>query len=442
MLIMKTAEFPSELTSQFYAALKKLVGFPTCFWRDDIIADALAFCSNAMELLPDHWVNNFDEAGNLLVYNILMDSSKPILYLSSHIDVVGAKGADWLTPPFTAIETDEYIIGRGVNDCKAGTALQMMLAWLLAEEDSRGYNVGFFFMFREEGNKGKTSSQLDFSCLPVSNAGTYFITLENTVQLHNDRKFTLGVYNREPHNLFISCKGLLDDLVKDVDLLEQLDWKPVNLYPLGDEPTESQLKGVLVNHQNGHTATIPTEANPLKKVLKEFYSCCGCISTGCKGQSSVISPSISMFNGAPLMHELVYNYRGFGELDKIRSDLSWLDYEETYGFEIGRGSDQSSHFNSSPMAAWVSELATQDIQLNLQANPGRSDASAIWNILSPEQQEYIIPFAMGPGCRTHTDGQGVRRATHGNDEGFYKPVAPVIIEAFLKLLAHFKHPRR
>ena len=49
---------------------------------------------------------------------------KPIL-LIGHMDVVAADPADWERDPFTAIEEDGYIFGRGVLDNKFGVAMQV-----------------------------------------------------------------------------------------------------------------------------------------------------------------------------------------------------------------------------------------------------------------------------------------------------------------------------
>jgi acetylornithine deacetylase/succinyl-diaminopimelate desuccinylase-like protein len=81
---------------------------------------------------------------------------KPLLLLS-HIDVVGASGQSWSTPPHVLTEKDGYLIGRGVNDdlgmasinlevflalAKAKTPLKrdVILAWT-GDEESGGTGI-------------------------------------------------------------------------------------------------------------------------------------------------------------------------------------------------------------------------------------------------------------------------------------------------------------
>jgi acetylornithine deacetylase/succinyl-diaminopimelate desuccinylase-like protein len=49
-------------------------------------------------------------------------SAKPILMLA-HLDVVDARRADWTTDPFTLVEKDGWLYGRGTVDNKGGAAI-------------------------------------------------------------------------------------------------------------------------------------------------------------------------------------------------------------------------------------------------------------------------------------------------------------------------------
>ncbi len=426
-----------KMTDIFFKELVNIVNIPTCFWDEDSIRKAIAHCYEVMSVLSDHWEKRIDASGNLIVYNTRADLTKPMLYLASHIDMVGAKVSDWLTPPFKATETEEYILGRGVNDCKAGTALELSLARMIAKK-SEEYNLGFLVMFREEGNSGKTSSNIDFTKMPISKAGTYIITLENTLRLLPDNTYALGIYEREPHNLFITVSGTLSELRGSLDSLCGMKWKPVVIVPSVENLDLIEAKEVIQN-TSGHTATLRNENNKLLQVLKQDHALGTMIKTGNMKDASVVSPEIFIYEGdKEVSPDLIYNYRDFGSIEEIKEKLSTVPYKETFGFKNGLGSDQSSQLRVSPILGWLKKQESASLKIEVTDNPGRSDASAIFNLLSSEEREYIIPFASGLGCRTHTDKNGVRHATHGENEGFYKPSAAVTIPVYMELLNFFK----
>jgi len=64
------------------------------------------------------------------------ESSRPAILLSGHMDVVEADPADWVRDPFTPVEEDGYIFGRGVSDNKFDVA---MLITTLAKVKREGY---------------------------------------------------------------------------------------------------------------------------------------------------------------------------------------------------------------------------------------------------------------------------------------------------------------
>ncbi len=64
------------------------------------------------------------------------ESSSPAILLSGHMDVVEADPADWERDPFTPIEENGYIFGRGSVDNKFGVA---MMITTLAKLKKEGY---------------------------------------------------------------------------------------------------------------------------------------------------------------------------------------------------------------------------------------------------------------------------------------------------------------
>src|SRR4051794_9904412 len=62
-----------------------------------------------------------------LVARLKGDGSKRPLILLAHLDVVGAVGQPWTTPPFTVTEKDGWLYGRGVTDDKSWVAMATAL---------------------------------------------------------------------------------------------------------------------------------------------------------------------------------------------------------------------------------------------------------------------------------------------------------------------------
>jgi acetylornithine deacetylase/succinyl-diaminopimelate desuccinylase-like protein len=58
-----------------------------------------------------------------LVARLKGDGTKRPLILLAHLDVVGAAGQPWSTPPFTVTEKDGWLYGRGVTDDKSWAAM-------------------------------------------------------------------------------------------------------------------------------------------------------------------------------------------------------------------------------------------------------------------------------------------------------------------------------
>lgn len=433
---MQQAMYSAKFEDTFFHHLAALVGMKTCFWMDNTIKGAIAYCYHTIGTLPAPLVKGLDDHANLIIYSNGFDLTKPVLYLSSHIDVVGAVETDWQYPAFEATVTGEYIIGRGVNDCKAGTAFQLALIDTIRDRLS-DYNIGFMIMYREEGNQGKTSSYIDFSKLPTSLAGTYFMTLENTVSVMDDRNIEIGVYQKEPHNFFINVEGKLQEIQKDLEPLLEYGWRAVAIEPLIEDLNTLKHLKTLYNSGGGHSAT------QLNSTLIDAFRTLPLTNTAIKAgnikDASVIAREINLFEAAENpVHSLVFNYRGFEAIKNVKKFLHQFNYKELFDFEYGLGADQSEAFNSSAMPGHLQNSCTGNTIVSITPNPGRSDASAIFNNLNEYQKAFIIPFACGPGCRSHTDKQNIKHSTHGENEGFYKPTAGKSIPFLLNIINKFK----
>ncbi len=76
-------------------------------------------------------VINRDEVQNLFIYKKF--SEGPHLCFAGHVDVVPA-GEGWETDPYTAVEKDGYIYGRGAQDMKSGLS-----AFIQAVHDTKDF---------------------------------------------------------------------------------------------------------------------------------------------------------------------------------------------------------------------------------------------------------------------------------------------------------------
>ncbi|MHC4439747.1 MAG: M20 family metallopeptidase, partial [Planctomycetota bacterium] len=69
----------------------------------------------------DSKIDCWDRTRANIVANINSTGHKSGLLFACHLDVVGPGEASWKRPPFTAVETDGKIYGRGSVDMKGGT---------------------------------------------------------------------------------------------------------------------------------------------------------------------------------------------------------------------------------------------------------------------------------------------------------------------------------
>ncbi|MFD1031701.1 M20/M25/M40 family metallo-hydrolase [Metaplanococcus flavidus] len=78
------------------------------------------------------------------------DSEKPPLILLSHIDVVAAAEEEWTYPPFSGMEAENAIWGRGTLDTKQLTAMHAHAYYLLSKQKQRSRDVYFIVTSDEE----------------------------------------------------------------------------------------------------------------------------------------------------------------------------------------------------------------------------------------------------------------------------------------------------
>lgn len=232
--------------ADYLRLLKELISHRTVCTDEASLHRVITHCSAhfTAALAPLGWSIRRDAAGNLCCIPAAVDTSRPVLWLNAHVDTVDASLADFGgCDPFTCIESETHLIGRGANDCKAGVAFMMWYGEQLAKGRLPAFNGGFLVTRREEaGSKlprtacqfasDLTSGRLPMSTLPRS---TYIWILENTVSLATHLKQPVpevAVYDRERHSLLLLCHGTLASLGHTLlGLADHHEWKTVAIWP-------------------------------------------------------------------------------------------------------------------------------------------------------------------------------------------------------------------
>ena len=116
----------------------------------DILADLIAFPTvsrDSNRALIDYcatMLSNFgissqiienDDGSKANLFATIGPSNQPGVMLSGHTDVVPVEGQSWTKPPFTAVQQDGLVYGRGSADMKGFVAAAIRAAILAAEMD-------------------------------------------------------------------------------------------------------------------------------------------------------------------------------------------------------------------------------------------------------------------------------------------------------------------
>jgi acetylornithine deacetylase/succinyl-diaminopimelate desuccinylase-like protein len=133
------APVPQARHDETLAIWKKMVSIPSVHGRGqmrvmaDYVADLLRKAGFAAE---DIVIEGEGDDISLAARYRGTDKAKKALLLSGHMDVVEAKPEDWTRDPFTPVEENGYLFGRGALDMKFGDA---MLVSTLVQLKAEGY---------------------------------------------------------------------------------------------------------------------------------------------------------------------------------------------------------------------------------------------------------------------------------------------------------------
>lgn len=120
--------------------LKDSIAIPTVEGRGRVPELAAYYASklgNAGFTPEDIVITPFGETATLAATLHGRESTRPPILVLGHMDVVEADPADWERDPFTAIEEDGYIFGRGSYDNKFDVAMVIAVLARLKREDYR-----------------------------------------------------------------------------------------------------------------------------------------------------------------------------------------------------------------------------------------------------------------------------------------------------------------
>ena len=194
--------------------LSSLISIKTVSTNEENLTRGIEFCHIHLRdcLGPRGWLVEQDAMGNLrcIPPHSKINLNEPVLWLCAHIDTVAATPDKWHSSnqdPFTCFETEEYLTGRGSNDCKAGVAFMLWYASLISGVGFDNvsspilpmFNGGFLITRREEAGSVLPRSSPEFAraivkgVLPISQVrhGTFIQMLENTVSIRTNGK---GLY--------------------------------------------------------------------------------------------------------------------------------------------------------------------------------------------------------------------------------------------------------
>ena len=426
MIDLITKNFPIYL--EF---LRTLVDLPSVFTRPEDVSTALKFCEKIFrENLSDFEIY-FDSSGNLIAKPRKIDPTLGLLYLSSHIDTVDATASEWQSPflPFKAFEDDVQIVGRGVNDCKAGVAFELLIAALYGQGEIGLANCIFTITRKEEGPGEKTACAIAKAFdheLPLSDATTYLLVLENNVKLSPIPCFY--VYPEERSSFTISVAG---DPTQLGEILNKLaHWKPVAIVP--DENVEILFDKV--HKQNaGHVCSIPDEDLILRALIGQASSK-SVFSAGDLTQMAVVPTEVKEgMASTPISHTLILSNRGFDTREEVEKQLLGIKYIAIKDFNLSTGFSRREAFVSSRLGMALLKQNSEELNLKVGANIGSSDASIIFNSISSRIKDRIIPIVAGPGSMSQRNVDPPR-LTHGVNETFNKSAGYLALLALLRAL--------
>ena len=193
-------------------------------------------------------ITEFEPGRKNIVARLAGDGSAKPLLLLAHLDVVGAAGQPWTTPPFVVTERDGFLVGRGVFDDLGMAALELETAALLkrggvklrrdvilaftGDEESGGRGIRWLIENRFDSIDAELAINEGGGIRLDDDGKVSFVRLQAAEKTYQD--FILGTKGKTGH----SSVPLADNaIVRLARALERLDRNPfpVRLLPVTRE---------------------------------------------------------------------------------------------------------------------------------------------------------------------------------------------------------------
>lgn len=428
-----------ESPDLFLSHVEALINRKSVHTDDEMISACISYCEEIISGVLDGHLVTRDDVGNLIAQPKKFSRSRPHLYLNAHVDTVDADGLNWheTDDPFTTLRTPTHLVGRGANDCKAGVSLMLTLAETLGS-NGIGENISYLFSFREEGNKRKTAAEFGrrFGTeITSSEHSNYFLCLENTISIEQD-KVTVTAYDTEPCNVFVEVEANISKIGMILD--SHSGWNVVAIEPTEGDQGKFQWD-LEKRFDAGHSATLRSLENPIyNEIVCQRENPFAVIKAGAFTDTSVVrGPLLCGKSAASAQHRALLNLRTADNPADIIEHLDIECWRPFYPLGFGEGSDRSkSTFTKQVVKTLSACCRAAKVNFKLEPNPGRSDASAIWNAMSEDKKNVSGVLVCGPGSRSHSDG-GIMRRTHGENEGLHIEAAVLacgVIESLIEEL--------
>jgi len=409
--------------------LKSLVSMNSVYDNQTGIHTALDWCRDRIKSFLPRYQVDFDAGGNLICLPPAIDLARPALYLSAHIDTMPADAREWSAPffPFSPYEDDREIVGRGVSDCKAGVAFELLISKLIGEAGGQS-NIVLVVVSREEqgGESARFVGKELGTTLPLGST-TYLLNLENNLSLKSGTP-RLGIHYSERGSFGLSVRATLPE-IRDLLVRNSYPFNPTSIRPIGTHPAIGSEE--VLEQIGGHAGVNDRAQNVLfQRLVGENLSNL-LIEAGDQQSISTLPRQILIRRGgSEAVHEVILDLRTMDRFEQVKSTLDGLEYDLLKCLEGGY--DISDIVQSDPIWAMMHSIAVDGLALDFGRNPGTTDCSTYYRHCPEIYKKRLIPLTIGPGCGSQP-GAHPPRLSHGVNETFDKAAGRQAISYLLQL---------
>lgn len=420
-----------ENYKEYLTLLKSLVGIKTVYDDKVGIKKALDFCKQVLEKSLINYHVYFDKEGNLICINKNINSQNDIVYLSSHIDTVSVSGQHWdkKFKPFTTYEDEESVVGRGVNDDKAGVAYQLFLAKFLATNFPNTSNI-VFTITRQEEQGGMTASEIGRQLgkhLPMR-PKNYLLTLENNIKMTDP--ITLNINYGEQSAFGIEVVDIFPNIKRF--LIQNMDpWNPTSATPENDI---RNLKWNKLEQTGGHAATCKREKNLLYQLIVENNVNELVLKAGTdKAISNIPDTIYQATTNSSIPHRVIFDLRTNDKTDSVVRALNNCKICYRFIKKLDHGYNVKNRLLKDKIYKKMLSVKPKELKINFERNLGSTDSGTIYRYCDSSLKHKFLPITMGPGCGSQRNAVPPR-LSHGVNETYMKKPGLEAIKYITQLL--------